>query len=94
MTVIRRAFVLTPSHCIMSPVPSNTVHQPQTTADGATVPPPPQAEHALSGGVQALPDEALDFAARVSEDHIDNDRRTNRRLTICFGCHADVQPCP
>jgi hypothetical protein len=55
----------------MSPVPSNTVHEPALTAEGARVPaPPPQTQLAGDGNpvgnVQSLPNEALDLAARVS----------------------------
>jgi ankyrin repeat protein len=53
----------------MSPVPSETVHQPERTADGAPIPQPPQpgtqGDSNQVGGVQALPNEALDLAARL-----------------------------
>jgi hypothetical protein len=47
----------------MSPVPTSTMSDPADTAQAAAPPPtavPPP------GGAQALPSEALDFAARVS----------------------------
>lgn len=52
----------------MSPVPSKTVHQPERTADGAPIPQPPQPGvqgDVQASGVQALPNEALDLAARL-----------------------------